>query len=232
MGSAQSCRLDELSNVCDMHQCIYKVEGRASDSASPTDTWLCTLKRGTTFNDKPCSHVFMKIGINDESKESASLVFECLVYDRLITPMLDGQMCPNFLRSYLLSTECTYADLEKTLIVGVQHLDRAQIATNLHRNLTFMAQRKKDRPAIDKLTPKPTPKPTAETAFVPAVDPNDVPHLFASHRFIVISTEYTNVQSFKEWLQTPDLSSVDRYTVPVANFNRFARNVFGQTEAQ
>jgi hypothetical protein len=147
----------------------------------------------------------MKIGINDDSKESASLVFECLVYDRLITPMLDAQMCPNFLRSYLLSTNCTYSDLEKTLRVGVKDLDRAQIATNLHRNLTFMAQKKNYRPAIDKLTP--------HTAFVPVVEPNDVPQLFASHRFIVISTEYTNVQSFKEWLKTPGLSSVDRYTV-------------------
>jgi hypothetical protein len=147
----------------------------------------------------------MKIGINDDSKESAALLFECLVYDRLITPMLDAQMCPNFLRSYLLSTNCTYSDLEKTLSVGVKDLDQRQIATNLHRNLTFMAQKKNYRPAIDKLT--------ARKVFVPAVDPDHVPQLFASHRFIVISTEYSNVQSFKEWLQTPGLSSIDRYTV-------------------
>ena len=34
-----------------MHKCITKVNGRASDSASATDTWVCELSPGTTVRE-------------------------------------------------------------------------------------------------------------------------------------------------------------------------------------
>lgn len=200
MGSAQSCHLDRLANLCDMHQCISKVQGRPSNSASPTDTWLCTLKPHTTFNGQECTHTFMKIGINNETRAAAALRFECLVYDRLIVPMLDARMCPHFLRSYLVSTNCTYTDLEQTLRAGLNQLDDKQRAINLQRNLMYMEKKERKRPAIEKITRQ-------------QVDPHRVPNLFANHRFIVISTEYTQVKSYREWVCKKNLSSAERFTV-------------------
>jgi len=205
MGSAQSCQLDQVSNLCDMHQCISKVQGKASNSASPTDTWLCTLKPNTTFNGQPCSHTFMKIGINNATKAAAALTFECLVYDRLIVPILDAQMCPHFLRSYLVSTSCTYSDLEKTLRAGLSDLDDRQRAINLHRNLTYMEKKEKRRPAIQKITPR--------QAFVPKIASHLVPNFFMHHRFIVISTEYSQVQTYRDWVSREHLSSAERFSV-------------------
>jgi hypothetical protein len=139
-----------MSELPQMHQCIVKVTGMPSNSSSATDTWICSLKNGTKFHGNPCTHTFLKIGIVDGSNGSERLAFECLVYDRVITPILDAQICPNFLRSYLTTNKCTYGNLVDTLRVGLPDLKIDQIHRRLNRNLRLMANYKSThRPAIE-----------------------------------------------------------------------------------
>lgn len=199
MGSGPSCALDHLSNLCEMHRCIQAIQGRAADSVSATDTWVCTLKPGTTLNGKPCTQAFMKIGVVNPANDrlSAGIIFECLVYDRLITPILDAQICPNFLRSYLVSTKCSYRDIEKALKIGLPQFSTEQLKLNLQRNISYMMNGQFKRPAIDTVTPG-------------GVLEHD---LYLRNRFIVISTEFNHVRPYARWLRDPTVTPTDRRIV-------------------
>jgi hypothetical protein len=185
-----------------MHKCITKVNGRASDSASATDTWVCELKPGTTFNDRVISSTFMKIGINpasmpkppkhspkateflDRIEAATGLMYEFQVYHSVVTPILDANICPNFLRSYLVSYNCQYDDLLETLKIGlVKHKINPDLAyKHLNRNISYMYDGKDNRPAIQ-----------SNKGLVAA-------YPLPSLRYMVLTTEFTNVTDYWVWL--------------------------------
>ena len=216
MGISQSCSLDRLSNLCQMHKCVTGVNGRASDSASATDTWVCELKPDTTYRGRAISKTFMKIGINpasmpkpkkakagESSREATSeatseattaaldrieaatgLMYEFQVYHNIVTPILDANICPNFLRSYLVSYNCQYDDLLETLKIGlVKHkIPPASVDKHLNRNISYMYDGKDNRPAIQ------------STKGLVAAYP------LPSLRYMVLTTEFTNVTDYWVWL--------------------------------
>ena len=196
MGVQQSCQLDRMSDLCDMHTCIDAIKGQASEDASQVDTWVATLKPGTTFEDVECTQAFMKIGINPSSipvakhkKAAIGLMYELQVYNQLITPILDAHICPHFLRSYLVSYNCRHSDLVQALAAGL-HVGRAAAERHLNRSLSYLQQGLPDRPAVHE-------------AFNPLkpldrhVPPSD------DLRFMVLTTEHTDVETYEQWLKVP-----------------------------
>lgn len=192
MGVNHSCRLDRMSDLCDMHTCIERITGRASDDVSNTDTWICRLKEGTMYENKIVTHTFMKIGINPSSvplpvKKIAAmgLMYELQVYNQLITPILNACICPNFLRSYLVSYNCRRSDLVSALSVGLG-VDSATASRHFDRSLSFLEQGQAMRPAVHSMLDG-----------AQYLTPHD------SLRLMVLTTEYTDVQTYTDWLSVP-----------------------------
>ena len=160
MGAEYSCELDHMSNLCDMDICIREIKGRPSSSLSDTDTWIAALRPETMFNGEYVSRTFLKIGVSPASvriqpgdedtfpqrlaifqkrmKASLGLRYEFQVYERIIRPILDGDVCLLFLRPYLASYNCRYEDLRATLDVGLRGQPRAKVTAALNRNLSFI----------------------------------------------------------------------------------------------
>lgn len=208
----QTCELDRTSELCQMHKCVTQVKGRKSTSASPTDTWLCTLAPGTTYAGKKYDTMFMKIGINPQGinvksrriermflKEAAlGLLYELRVYNQVVSPLIDANICPNFVRSLLVSYNCTYGDLVKTLEKGLP-APRGTAQNRLNRSIHYMINREEGRPAISSRDVKQYPKPSA------------------GHRFMVLTTEHDDVVNYWDWLHTKP-SEEDRNKVALQLF--------------
>ena len=193
MGVNQSCHLYRMSDLCDMHTCIAHISGSASDRESQTDTWICTLKEGTFYENKKVTHTAMKIGINPSSlpvenakRAAIGLMYELQVYNQLITPILDAFICPNFVRSYLVSYNCRRADLVMALSAGIG-VEPSQASRHLDRSLGFLQQGRGERPPVD------APVPPGER-YLPPSD---------NLRLMVLTTEYTDLQTYKDWLMVP-----------------------------
>jgi hypothetical protein len=206
MGVSQSCTLDQLSNLCQMHQCIAHIKGYKSNSASATDTWECELKPGTTFQGKPVLSTFMKIGINpasmpkpnaeqtalkrqmatDRIQAASGLMYEFQVYHDIVTPILDADICPNFLRSYLISYNCKYSDLLDSLRIGLSpDIDPSEVHRHLNRNISFLYQGTEKRPAIQSRSDLDHQKPSSKL------------------RYMVLTTEFNDVEDYWVWLSSP-----------------------------
>lgn len=215
MGVSQSCALDRLSNLCQMEKCVTGVTGRDSDSASSTDTWVCKLEPGTTYEGQAIPSTFMKIGINPASmpkpardgnknkqrdaleriQAATGLMYEFQVYHSIVTPILDAGICPNFLRSYLVSYNCQYDDLLSTLKKGLasHRINPNDASQHLNRNLNYMYYGQKNRPAIQ------------------STDGLRVAAPLPSLRYMVLTTEFNNVTDYWEWLgqdHSPESRSV------------------------
>lgn len=192
MGAKQTCELDKLSDVCQMSSCVKKVEGVAANSLSPTDTWVCTLEENTTFQGKPYSKMFLKVGLSPNTLEktlkrrSLGLIYELRVYDGVITPLIDNGICPHFVRSLLVSENCTERDLLKTLKKGLSWtvFSEQQITRQFRRNFGYIVNLEKKRPAIQ-----------TEVSLGEKIA--DV----RSSRFVLLATEYDRVAKYGAWLQ-------------------------------
>lgn len=230
MGAKQTCELDELSDICELSKCIDHVEGKPSDSASPTDTWICTLQPNTTFKQKPIRKIFLKIGINpmyaaNIETESIGLMYELRVYNEVITPLIDENVCPNFVRSLLVSNNCTFRSLFDTLKKGLSRLNLSddEITDRLRRNFAHVANRQKMRPAIDTPSPPSPPSPESQDVMSLAakferLSNGNVPtnasarqsrqsrqpqprHELKNDRIMLLATEFDHVETFGRWIQ-------------------------------
>lgn len=124
MGQSQSCnQLNEFGNACEMHNCIEKVVGLKSNSASPTDTWILTFKDDTKYEDTPINKGFLKFFIDPGTlpydyarlPTLKGLIYEIKVYKDIIRPLVDLKICPNFIRYLGSATSCNYDSMIKIL---------------------------------------------------------------------------------------------------------------------
>lgn len=228
MGVKQSCELDHMANLCDMHTCIEYIEGRASHSASDTDTWVASLMRGTTFNGQPITHAFFKIGVNPASiriqpgeadtflqrqaefakrmRSSLGLRYEFQVYDRIIRPILDNDVCPLFLRPYLTTYNCRYKDLHAALLEGLDNQPPAKVGVALNRNLSFIMKGPKPKPVEGAKAAEDAKAPEQKPEKRPAIHvmPPDDEHFERPSpdvRYMVLTTEYTRPSTYYDFLR-------------------------------
>ena len=103
-------------NICKIFRYITKVNGFKSNSASPTDTWNVTFENNIISGDKLVPYGFMKIYIDPRSVKSPpveliALNYELSVYRDIIKPLINYNICPNFVSFISSGKGCSYDDL-------------------------------------------------------------------------------------------------------------------------
>jgi hypothetical protein len=148
MGSSSSgCKnLNSLHNGCEISECVRDVSGLHSNSLSPSNQWNLTLIPGTKYEFVNIPSVFMKffinytyftgpessnlksalnslnidsINIDDFANKIKSLEYELIFYKDIIRPIIDSNICTNFVRYIGSGIGCTYNNIEAIGLKGV-----------------------------------------------------------------------------------------------------------------
>lgn len=152
--NSKSCELNEYGDVCQMTSCLgQNIIGLKSDSTSPTDTMIVEFKDGTTYEGKPIKTAFLKIWLSNEtfkyadeniiklsnyetrkfelSLDFAGLDYEVKVYRDIIKPLIETNICPNFIKFLGSGKNCSFHNVA-TMISGP--LNDAKIVKAFHGN--------------------------------------------------------------------------------------------------
>jgi hypothetical protein len=122
----------------------------------------------------------------DRIQAAAGLMYEFQIYHDIVTPILDAGICPNFLRSFLISYNCKYADLLAAVKIGLRpDIEPGEVHKHLNRNISFLYHGTEKRPAIQSRSDLHHKKPS--------------PTL----RYMVLTTEFNDVQDYWVWLSSP-----------------------------
>lgn len=130
MGNNNSakCELTEYGNVCEMAKCLNSnIIGLSSDSASPTDTWIVEFNDGTTYEGEPIKKAFLKMWISNETlkklnlttqakfqnlmSKNSGLNYEVAVYRDIVKPLIETNICPNFIKFLGAGKDCSFDDV-------------------------------------------------------------------------------------------------------------------------
>lgn len=154
MGSTCSY-LNEYSDASEIHGCIENIEGINSNSGSPSDTWIISLKNGTKYYNREIKKCFMKLFIDplsfpenilssDKLERLNALNYEIKVYKYIIRPLIDYKICPFFVRYLGSSKECSFNKLILMLRAGNVDLPKDRLIKSLY----YMYTGKTNRPSI------------------------------------------------------------------------------------
>lgn len=161
-----------LLSPCKISTLISNVHGLESNSASPVDTWIVSLKKPYKNTNK----LFLKIHLNskylntemkladnkkfiDLQRKTAGLIYENDVYRKIINPLIKNNICTNFIKNFGSGKECSYEDLLNFLLNNTIS-DQKKLLTyeecihNLNRSIAFIYEMDKDRPSINDIEPK------------------------------------------------------------------------------
>jgi len=64
MGGAFCKNLSAYTNACEMSRCVQRIQGLASNSVSPTDTWIIHFKPGVHYEMAPIKTTFTKVFVS------------------------------------------------------------------------------------------------------------------------------------------------------------------------
>jgi len=156
--------MDQLGDACALGTCISAIQGLASDSASPSDTWLLTFVPESRYENQPIRRAFLKIWIDSSSLKPkdlarvqafqakrrrglkttlAMLDYELQVSGEVVRSLVDGGICPNFVR-YLGGGRGCSVDQVLRLLGSVPNAEE-----RLARSVWYMLLLQRKRPAID-----------------------------------------------------------------------------------
>ena len=160
--------LQQYDDACKISSCVASVKGLASNSSSPTDTWILKFKSGTNYDEIPVKTGFLKFWIDPDSiprnvidngtvskdymKLLNGLNYEVKVYRNIIRPLIDYNICPNFVKYLGSSQRCSFLNLQD-ICKG-----KASALKNLPRNISYMFYNQSNRPAIEDSTAVPIPQ--------------------------------------------------------------------------
>ena len=136
-------------NACEIYQYVAAVTGLAGNSGSPTDTWILHTKPSTYYNGELLTSIFMKWFISPTTlptEDTLGLSYEIKVYRDIISPILENNICPNFV-GYLGSADnCTFDDIVK---IGESSADVNQIRRSIQHMMKTRVERMFEaRPAV------------------------------------------------------------------------------------
>ena len=122
------------------------IKGMASNSASPSETWFLQFKKQVTYKDEPIQNGFLKLFVTDDyilrvlkgcehqiKNAVFGLNYEINIYQNIISPMLDNNICINFVTFLGSSKDFSYSRLLKFL--QQEHPDETK--NNLHQRLNY-----------------------------------------------------------------------------------------------
>lgn len=172
MGNTQGCgNLNEASNKCLIAECVNDIMGLPSNSASPTDVWILRFVNGTNYNGRPVDTAVMKWWLNPRSivannvdnllvsrgssLDTAPLFaldYEADIYSRVINPLVNNNICSNFVTTYAsnVGNGCSFNRMLSILVRSslFQDPDLDHTRTRMALSLKHMTRRIKLRPAI------------------------------------------------------------------------------------
>ena len=174
-----SCELDK-TNICDISNCIVNVKGMDSNSASPTDTWFLYFKN-TFYKGEKVNEAFLKLfvdvdtyrplpGYESVEKELYGLKYELKIYKDVIRPLIDYNICPNFIKYLASGEKCSYDNLLKFLqgkvVVGKKVLTNKQVENILNKNISRCLLKPCDiRDSIQTVENRITPRPNSSIKY-------------------------------------------------------------------
>ena len=145
-----ACEL-ERTDICNISNCIVNIGGMAADSASPTDIWFLTFNGRTTYRGQNIRNAFLKLFIDiDHTRISAALIntteeinglkYELNIYKDIIRPLVDLNICPNFVKYLASATNCSFDNLLNFLkggkvLNGSHRLTNNEVETIFSRNI-------------------------------------------------------------------------------------------------
>lgn len=160
MGSDCS-KLDQDMNACNIYECVDKIKGMSSDSNSVSDTMLLYFKDGVVYEGNPVESAFLKFWISPEIidemyedivdkdelvlKSESSLDYEIDIDKYVIKPLIDNNVCPNFVKYYSSAKNCTREHILKLIETN---FDKEMAEIVLERNIKYLENRSMDRPSI------------------------------------------------------------------------------------
>ena len=151
------------TDICNIEDYVEIISGRDSDSTSPTDIWIVEFKKNTFYNDDKIEYGFLKIFIEPRSidtphrkyimDELHGLNYEINIYKDVIRPLIDYNICTNFVKYLSGGKNCTYENLfnilkSALLINGGQPTDDI-IKEVLNRNIYYMQSNMDGRLSIN-----------------------------------------------------------------------------------
>ena len=115
---------EDISTI--LPEIVYHINGKESDSASPSDTWFLKLSN-SYYNGIRIEKAFIKIFMNYEDilkiskkelkitnsqkKAVGGLNYEILIYKYIIQNLVNRKICPNFVNYLGSSSTCSYKNL-------------------------------------------------------------------------------------------------------------------------
>jgi hypothetical protein len=200
-----ACTGNLEGDICKLGNCVEKLDGRASNSASPSDIWRLTLKDGATYKGIPVKRAWLKVFISNAKapmRSTVGLMYELRVYRKVVSPLIEQRVCPNFVRYLSSTTGCGFADVQGILSSqGIGEL-------NFKRSLCYMTQR-------------------ASKPIVPAGQPPIGPRKRPSINDHVTLTELTAIKRMKidfNRLEFGMLLTQDRKVITLAEWFTRPRN--------
>ena len=220
------CELTENTNICNIDSCIVNVKGEPSNSASPTDIWILSFKN-TLYNGIALESAMLKLfanldSINNEADDEetylkmfdalSGLNYEMKVYKEITNPLLNFNICPNFVRCLATQEGCTYDNIfnflrnnttygTSSILGGYSnddfHLDDYEVENILNKNikeclLDFCKSRKSINTKFE--TSK-------------AISP---PNLSITYNMILNENmDIPNVSRYEKWIERNTLSEKD-----------------------
>jgi hypothetical protein len=157
--SVSCSNLNTMNNLnpCKIADCVEHVKGLASNSSSPTDTWILTFRPGVKYEGEDVQTGFMKWWVEPVPYVSPKtnlyfslegLNYEIKVYRDVIRPLVDNRICPNFVKFLIGGEKCRSVSILNILKNGRSDLTGDQPAYNVMNALRFMMTAQKTRPAI------------------------------------------------------------------------------------
>lgn len=145
------------NDICTIYKCVENVVGIPSNSQSPIDTWTLNFKNGTRYDCRNVEKGFVKISVSHNSLINTDtkcnlmylfgLEYEIKVYKNVIKPLIDNNICPNFIM-YYASGQCSFENLKNILTENSKE-NHDEIEEKLKRNMTIIANCLADRPSIN-----------------------------------------------------------------------------------
>lgn len=156
--SSVGCVLNNTS-ICQLSTCVRKISGLASNSSSPSDTWLIEFQNGTKYVDASgrvidIPEAFCKLFIEPKSLEDwlesagmtsemkkewnprlqqlEGLEYELSFYAQIVDEILQSRKSPHFVRLFSAGSGCSFKDLVNTLEKGGVPFAESSLARNLY----------------------------------------------------------------------------------------------------
>jgi len=199
MGQA-SCRGNIEGDICELGNCLEKLEGRAANSASPSDIWRVTLKDGAMYKGIPVKRAWLKVFISSPEmpRKTDGLMYELRVYRNVVSPLIERHVCPNFVRYLSSTTGCGFEDVQGILSSqGVKEL-------NFKRSLCYMTTKPPPRDAHHQhIAPRKRPAINDHVTLKEVAAINNMKLDVHDLKFGMLLTQDRRVVTLSDWFKTP-----------------------------